>query len=161
MHAESRDLYSRKPVSNSRGRTDDRILAMQHAPDQLPGAEELLGDSPPEGSIAAAVRRFHADWVVSRPITSRRAYERALVLLVNDLAENGPSLDVPIDVLTPDRLVSHLQWRAARGMVHPGDVPRAAVNLARFLEHANDAIDGDALRDRLRDVAAQLVSAQG
>src|SRR5688572_18549727 len=101
-------------------------MALQHAPSTLPGAEEYLPADPPDGSIAATIRRFHAESVTGMAVTGRRAYERALVLLVRDLAESGPALEGPITSLGPDRLEQHLHWRARAGMDHAGDLPRAA-----------------------------------
>ena len=157
METPSRDIYGRKPVSESRGRTDDRILAMQHDPDTLPGTEDLLDASMPSGSIGAVIQSFQVEWVKTQPITNRRAYERALMLLVHDLAQNGPSLSEPIERLTGDRLVAHLDWRWHAGMHHPTDFPRAAVNLARLLEHHHPS-DDTALRDRLRDHVTALLN---
>jgi hypothetical protein len=152
-----RDIYCRRPISTSRGRTHERIMALQHAPEALPGAEELLPAEAPDGSIAAAVRSFHRDWVAQRPVTGRRAYERLLVLLVKDLAANGPSLAEPLPALDQARLFAHLQWRLDNGMGHASELPRAAVGLARMIEHACGE-EQTALRDQLRERVAMLLA---
>ncbi len=157
--ADRRDIYDRRPTSNSRGKTISRILAHQHAAGTIPGTEEML-DERPDGSIAAVVVAFHAEWVESKPVTTRRAYERSIALFVRDLAINGPALRDPIARLDRDRIVDHLDWRVANGLHDPGELQRASLHLARLCEwaneHANASIDID--RPWLRAQASERIA---
>jgi len=157
--AHARDIYGRRPVSRSRGKTQQRIMDLQHDPAQLPGGDELLRDAVP-GTLAASIRGLHQGWVVDQVVTSRRAYERSLVLLARDFAENGPGLDAPPATLSAERLEAHLHWRVAMGLTHPAELQRAGVHLGRFAEWL-DGSAGTALgqyKDRLRASAAALVA---
>lgn len=126
-----RDIYGRRPTSESRGRTHERIMALQHEAGRLPGAEDALAERP-GGSIAAAICEFHVTWVEPKIVTVRRAYERSLALFARDLAENGPPPGTPTAELTPERLVAHLDWRIGVGLQDPGEIQRSALHLARF-----------------------------
>lgn len=130
---------------------------MQHDPATLPGAEHLLETRPP-GSIAAMVHDFLVHWVALRQVTTRRAYERALVLLLRDLADNGPFPRDPAQSLTGSRLADHLQWRVDHGLADSAELIRGAVHLARladwFEAHGTGAMG--VTRDQLRAVAQQL-----
>ncbi len=155
-------MYGRKPISNSHGRTHDRIMAMQRADDVLPGAEHLLVDTP-DDSLAAAIVAFHREHVVGKHVVVRRTFERSMVLLLRDFAENGPDLNRPVDrtTVTLDRLLDHLHWRARLGLAHGSELQRTAVQLSHLAtwldEHRGTSI-GES-RDALRDRAAQLAVA--
>lgn len=129
----SRDIYGRRPTSTSRGKTIDRIMDHQHAPGTIPGAEQVLAQRP-AGSIAAVIVDFHRGWVESRPVTTRRAYERSLAFLARDLAEHGPDPSSPTALLARERLVEHLDWRLARSLSDPGELQRCCLHLARLCE---------------------------
>lgn len=153
-----RDIYGRKPVSRSRGKTHERIMALQHAPGTLPGADELLADCP-AGSIGAVIESFLVGWVQQQPVTVRRGYERALVLLLKDFASNGPQPAEPAPVLAGERLLAHLQWRVDNGLDDRTEVVRGSVHLARLADWF-DAEAGTALgafRERLRTRAEELL----
>lgn len=151
----TRDLYQRRPTSTSRGRTHERIMALQHAPHTLPGAEEALAIRPP-GSIAAAICDFHAAWATPRRVTTRRSYERSLALLSRDLHANGPDPAQPLQSLAGERLGTHIEWRVAVGLTDPGELQRAALHLARLCEWLDAERDGSfgAIRPVLRERAA-------
>lgn len=129
----SKDIYDRRPTSTSRGKTHERIMALQHAPGMIPGAEQVLADPAP-GSIAAAICGFHTNWVEPKPVTTRRAYERSLAFFARDLDANGPALSEPATVLEPARLEQHLDWRLTSGLADPGEIQRSALHLARLAE---------------------------
>lgn len=154
-----RDIYGRRPTSTSRGKTQDRIMALQREPGTLPGSEGLFDDAP-HGSIAEGILAFTSEWVQHQPVTSSRAYERALVLLAKDLAAHGPHLHEPASALTQTRLAQHLAWRVDNGLRHPGDLVRAGINVAHFAdwldEHRGTTVA--ASRDELRAVAQQLLA---
>ena len=154
----ARDIYGRKPISGSRGKTQDHIMQLQRAAGSLPGSGELLADAP-AGSIGEGMLAFLVDWVEPQPVTSRRAYERALVLLLKDLVANGPAIGAPASELTLPRLAAHLAWRVDNGLDHPGELLRTAVHLTRlgdWLDEHRDAAVG-ATRDDLRAVADSLI----
>lgn len=153
----TRDLYGRRTTSRSRGRTDERIMALQHRRGVLPGAQELLADPQP-GSIGAALTGFHREWVEQQAVTSRRTYERALVLLARDLAANGPALDHPVRELDQARLATHLAWRADNGLRDSAELVRASVHLARLADWLDTTCTAQigASREVLREVAVRL-----
>lgn len=126
----------------------------------IPGAERALADRP-EGSIAAAVLGFHAGWVESKQVTTRRAYERSLAFFVRDLAENGPSPAAPFDELNRDRIVAHLDWRLDHGLHDPGELQRSALHLTRLCEWAVEHVGVDLLPDRvwMRAQAVERIAA--
>ena len=140
------DLYGRRPTSRSRGKTIDRIMAHQHAAGRIPGAEAAL-ESRPEGSIAEALTAFHHAWVETKPVTTRRAYERSLAFFARDLAANGPDPSSAIADLPATRLAEHLDWRLANGLDDPGELQRCTVHLARAcawtIEHGGSAPEVD------------------
>lgn len=152
------DPYDRKPTSDSRGRTHERILGMQRANGTLPGADELLADAP-AGSIGAAVLGFLVDWVEHRSVTSRRAYERSLVLLVRDCAEHGPALDSPASALNAARLAQHLAWRIDNGLNNPTELIRCAVHVSRLADWLDEhhGAQVNASREDLRQLALDLI----
>jgi hypothetical protein len=117
-------------------------MALQHAPGTLPGAEDLLADCP-AGSIGATLTRFHVEFAELQTITSRRAYERSLVLLLKDLAEAGPAPSAPLADLTGDRLVAHLDWRVANGLGSSAEFVRAGVHLGHLAEWLAQECDTD------------------
>lgn len=137
-----KDIYDRKATSASRGKTIQRIMDRQHAPGMIPGTEQVLEERP-AGSIAEAVLGFHADWVESKQVTTRRAYERSLAFFVRDLAANGPAPAQPLAELSRDRLVEHLDWRLASGLHDPGELQRAALHLTRLCEWITEHTDSD------------------
>jgi hypothetical protein len=159
MEKRERDIYGRKPTSNSRGRTDERIMALQHAKGTLPGAEGLL-DGCGDGSIGAAITRFHVEFVEPKPVTSRRAYERSLVFLLRDLAEVGPNPTASIAELSEERLAAHLDWRVAHGLTHAAELSRAGVHLGHIGEWLDANCNGSTgtTRDRMREAASQFVA---
>lgn len=158
-HPRPRDIHGRRPTSESRGRTHERILAQQHEAGRLPGAEDVLAERP-DGSIAAAICEFHVSWVESKLVTVRRGYERSLALFARDLAEHGPAPAAPVTELTPERLVAHLDWRISVNLRDPGELQRSALHLARFAawlgEHGTPL---DAPRDTLRAAAVARIAA--
>lgn len=133
--ARPKDMYGRKPTSSSRGKTHDRILAMQHEPGMLPGAEAILADRP-AGSLAEAVMAFHAEHVQPKPVTTRRAYERSLTLFVRDLVARGPLPNTLVvdSKLDRERFANHLDWRMEQGLHDAGELQRSALHLARLGE---------------------------
>jgi hypothetical protein len=154
-----RDIYDRRATSTSRGRTIDRIMARQHAQGVIPGTEQVLEDRP-AGSIAEAILGFHADWVETKQVTTRRAYERSLAFFARDLAANGPEPAQPIDALRRDRLVDHLDWRLAQGLDDPGELQRAALHLTRLCEWVGEhrSVDLQADRAWMRARAAERIA---
>lgn len=158
----SKDIYGRRPRSDSHGRTAPRILALQHAADVLPGAAELLADAP-RGSIGEGIQGFLVDWVAHRPVTSRRAYERGLVLLARDLTANGPQLAAPAGSLDTARFAQHLAWRVDNGLDHPLELVRAGVHLTRFADWLNEHRDCAIAtsREELREHARSLLDELG
>lgn len=161
----SRDIYGRRPTSQSRGKTHERIMALQHAPGTLPGADELLagpdGGAATTGSIAAAIRAFHAGWVETQTVTVRRGYERMLVLLARDVAGDADgALQQPVATLTRARVEQHLAWRVGNGLVDRQELLRCGVHLHRLTEWL-DANAGTAIgvtRDEMRDAAARATA---
>ncbi len=96
------------------------------------------------------------------PITSRRAYERSLVLLVRDFAQRGPDLHDATAVLSLERLCHHFTWRADNGLDDRVELARCAVHIARFAAWATDtgrAVLPDAA-SQLRDAAARTGAAR-
>lgn len=158
--AGSKDIYGRRATSQSRGKTIQRILDHQHAPGMIPGTEAVLAERP-TGSIGAAVLAFHAAWVESKQVTTRRAYERSLAFFVRDLAANGPTPQEPVDRLSRDRVVEHLDWRLENGLHDPGELQRAALHLTRLLEWLQEtlALELDADRAWMRQQAADRIAA--
>jgi len=154
------DLYGRRATSTSRGKTHDRILALQHAPGTIPGAESALQERP-AGSIAALVLEFHATWVESKQVTTRRAYERTLTFLLRDLAANGPTPSGPAAALDRDRLVAHLDWRVGHGLDDVGEIQRSALHLARLAEWfgSEHGVEIDVTRELMRAAAAERIAA--
>lgn len=153
-----RDIYGRRPTSQSRGKTHDRIMQLQHAPGTLPGGDEVLADAP-AGSIGEALLTFHRQWVEHQSVTSRRAYERSIVLLARDLAERGPKPGEPSTLVDAKRLAAHLDWRVANGLDHAGELQRAGAHLARLGEWM-DAEHGTTLgplRETLRAHVYELI----
>lgn len=153
-----RDPYGRRTTSRSRGRTHERILAMQHGSNELPGAQDLLADAP-VGSVAACVGDFNSGWLApSLQVTARRAYERSMVLLLRDLAENGPDPRGPVQQLARARFEQHLEWRVERRLVDRTELLRCTVHLARLGawldERHGTSLEID--RTQLRDHASQL-----
>jgi hypothetical protein len=146
--AKERDIYDRRGTSQSRGRTIQRILDHQHAAGMIPGTQQALADHP-AGSIAEAVLAFHADWIESKRVTTRRAYERSLAFFVRDLAANGPAPASPLDELERGRIVAHLDWRMAAGLQDPGELQRAALHLTRLCEWAAEHLGVDLQPDRV------------
>ena len=130
-----KDIYDRKPTSESRGKTHERIMALQHDPSMIPGAEAVLAEAP-EGSIARALIDFHQAEIISRPVTTRRAYERSIAFFARDLAESGtgPHPRESVDALTRDRIASHIDWRLGNGLIDPGELTRSSLHLSRFAE---------------------------
>ena len=156
----ARDIYGRKAVSQSRGRTHERIMALQHAEGSLPGADELLAEAP-AGSIGAGIRGFHAQWVTPlKSVTSRRAYERSLVLLAKDLAERDVSgqLTDPVGSLRRESLTEHLTWRIVHGMIDAAELQRCAAHLTRLAAWLDEHAGGEVGLERgdLRAVVAAL-----
>jgi hypothetical protein len=156
----SKDIYDRKPTSTSRGRTIQRIMDLQHAQGMIPGTEQVLAERP-AGSIAEAIGGFHAAWVETKAVTTRRAYERSLAFFARDLAANGPLPQLPLDELTRDRLVEHLDWRLANALTDPGELQRAALHLTRLCEWAEAELGAslDANRAWMREHAAARIAA--
>lgn len=159
MPEKTRDIYGRRPISQSRGKTQQRIMDLQHAAGEVPGIENELA-APPDGSIASAFKRFLVEWVETRPLTSRRTYERTLMMLVKDLESTDLSVNEPVLKLTADRLEKHLEWRISQGLDDAQELLRTGVHLARIGEwcdeHENTSF-GD-LRDRFRAAAANLTA---
>lgn len=155
----SKDIYDRRPTSTSRGRTIQRIMDLQHAQGVIPGTEQVLAERP-AGSIAEAVLAFHAAWVETKPVTTRRAYERSLAFFARDLAEVGPSPQAPLGELSRDRLVQHLDWRLSKGLHDPGELQRAALHLTRFCEWSASELEVDLGADRawMRAEAASRIA---
>lgn len=156
-----KDLYGRKATSQSRGRTIQRIMDLQHAPGTIPGTEQVLAERP-AGSIAEALMAFHADWVEPKQVTTRRAYERSLAFFARDLAASAdPAPNAPIGELSRARLAAHLDWRLANGLTDPGELQRAALHLTRFCEWAQERLDIDLGADRpwMREQAAERIAA--
>jgi hypothetical protein len=155
-----RDIYDRRATSESHGRTIERIMDLQHAAGMIPGTEQALSERP-EGSIAAAILGFHADWVESKQVTTRRAYERSLAFFARDLEANGPHPRSPLAALQRDRLVEHLDWRLAHGLDDPGELQRAALHLTRLCEWATEhhGVELDADRAWMRAHAAKRIAA--
>lgn len=151
----SRDLYGRRPTSTSRGKTHERIMALQREDGVLPGAEHLLV-SPQDGSIASCVQEFLMSEIVPLTVTARRAYERTLVLFLRDLHDNGPDLQQPCNVLTHDRIVQHLEWRRTAGLVDPTELTRCCVHFARFASWSDSHCDAQIRLDQeqLRTIAS-------
>lgn len=156
----SKDIYDRKPTSASRGKTIQRIMDLQHEQGVIPGAEDALAVQP-AGSIAAAITAFHAAWVESKAVTTRRSYERSLALFARDLAANGPAPSTPLAKLNRDRLVQHLDWRLSSGLHDPGELQRAALHLTRLCEWATAQLGEELGADRawMREQAAARISA--
>lgn len=161
--AEGRDIYNRRAISESRGRTQQRILDMQHEPGQIPGLENDL-ESPVAGSIGAVLRSLIDGWISDKPFTTRRTYERSIMFLVRDLSENGPALSAPAAELTESRLLQHLSWRFSAGMGDSMELARAAVHchrIAGWSDHefgTSHNADRDALRNRASELAPQTHS---
>lgn len=156
-----KDLYGRKAVSQSRGRTIQRIMDLQHAPGTIPGTETVLADRP-AGSIAEAIMAFHAAWVEPKQVTTRRAYERSLAFFARDLAAGGdPTPQAPLDQLGRDRIVAHLDWRLVNALTDPGELQRAALHLSRLCEWAEEATGVTLGADRawMREQAASRIAA--
>jgi hypothetical protein len=156
----SKDIYSRKATSTSRGKTIQRIMDLQHAQGMIPGTEQVLAERP-AGSIAEAIWAFHAAWVETKPVTTRRAYERSLAFFARDLAANGPAPQRPLGELTRDRLVEHLDWRLANALSDPGELQRAALHLTRLCEWSETELGAslDANRAWMREHAASRIAA--
>lgn len=138
MRERTKDIYGRRPTSASRGKTHERIMALQHDPSVIPGTEAVLAERPP-GSIAASILAFHADQVVARPVTTRRAYERSLAFFARDLAATGPSPQAAASVLDRERAAQHLDWRIEQGLHDAGELQRSALHLSRLFEWLVDA----------------------
>ncbi len=158
--ADRRDIYGRRATSTSRGKTIQRILDHEHPAGMIPGTQGVL-DERPEGSIAAAIMAFHAAWVETKQVTTRRAYERSLAFFARDLAELGPAPTAPIGELDRDRLAAHLDWRIDRGLHDPGELQRAALHLTRLCEWANDELGAEIDADRawMRARAGERIAA--
>jgi hypothetical protein len=156
----SKDIYDRRPTSTSRGKTIQRIMDLQHAQGMIPGADEALAERP-EGSIAAAIMAFHAAWVESKPVTTRRAYERSLAFFARDLLANGPAPSSPLGELGRDRLAAHLDWRLDSGLHDPGELQRSALHLTRFCEWSQTELGAELDADRawMREQAASRIAA--
>jgi hypothetical protein len=156
----SKDIYDRRPTSTSRGKTIQRIMDKQHAAGMIPGTEQVLAERP-AGSVAEAVMAFHASWVETKPVTTRRAYERSLAFFVRDLAANGPTPQDPLSSLSRDRLAQHLDWRLANALTDPGELQRAALHLTRLCEWAEAELGAslDADRAWMREQAASRIAA--
>ena len=156
----AKDMYGRRATSESRGRTIERIMVLQHAAGMIPGTEQVLAERP-AGSIAEAILAFHGAWVEPKQVTTRRAYERSLAFFARDLAEQGPSPSEPLDRLTRARVAEHLDWRVSKGLTDPGELQRAALHLTRLCEWATAelgaAIDAD--RAWMREQAATRIAA--
>lgn len=146
--AAKRDIYERRTTSESRGRTIQRIMDLQHAPGMIPGTEQVL-DERPDGSIAAALLAFHAAWVEPKQVTTRRSYERTIALFARDLAANGPAPSAPLTELDRSRLVAHLDWRIASGLTDAGELQRAALHLTRVCEWVDEHLGVDLQADRV------------
>lgn len=155
-----KDIYDRRPTSESRGRTIQRIMDLQHAQGVIPGTEEVLAERPPR-SIAEAIVAFHAAWVEPKPVTTRRAYERSLAFFARDLAATGPAPQAPLAELGRERLVQHLDWRLSNGLHDPGELQRAALHLTRLCEWASTELGVDLGADRawMRAQAAARIAA--
>lgn len=156
----AKDIYDRRPTSTSRGRTIQRIMDLQHAAGMIPGTEGVL-DERPAGSIAEAVMAFHADWVESKAVTTRRAYERSLAFFARDLAANGPAPSAPLAELGRERLAAHLDWRIANALHDPGELQRSALHLTRFCEWSESELGASLGADRawMREQAARRIAA--
>lgn len=128
-----KDIYDRKPTSESRGKTHERIMALQHDPSMIPGAEDVLAEAP-EGSIARALIDFHQDQVTSRPVTTRRAYERSIAIFARDLAQDGPHPREPLASLDRERMAAHLAWRLQNGLHDAGELQRSSLHMSRIGE---------------------------
>lgn len=159
MQGRSRDIYGRRATSTSRGRTQQRIMDLQHDPATIPGAEEHLA-APAPGSIASSLAAFHRTWVVEQPVAPRRAYERTLALLLRDLAEAGPAPQDPVTDLDGRRLAAHATWRLQVGLTGEGELRRLPVHLARIGEHlaADGAPDMGDVRARTRGLVEEHLS---
>jgi hypothetical protein len=156
----NKDIYGRRPTSTSRGKTHERVMALQHAAGTIPGTEGVLEERP-AGSIAEGIMGFHATWVETKPVTTRRAYERSLAFFARDLAESGPVPAMPVAQLDRDRLVAHLDWRVAAGLTDVGELQRAGLHLARLAEWLDEMYGTslDAPREWMRDQAAARIAA--
>ena len=156
--ARSRDIYGRRSTSQSRGKTHERIMALQHDPTAIPGTGAAL-EGCGDGSIGAALMAFHADWVRERPVAPRRAYERTIALLLRDLAANGPQPSALVAELSGERLVAHATWRRESRLTDPGELRRMPVHLARIAtwldEHVGTSL-GD-VRPALEAAVARLL----
>jgi hypothetical protein len=154
-----KDIYSRRSVSDSRGRTHERVLARQHGVGVLPGAEHLLQDAP-EGSIAAGTHTFLVEWLSSRPVTSRRAYERSITIFLRDLERNGPHPHEFAADLTLQRLYQHLAWRIEVGLRDAGELQRCVLHLARVCEWLDTTFNAGISPDRaeLRAAASTVLA---
>jgi len=114
-------------------------------------------------SIGAGIARFNAGWVSPlTSITSRRAYERSLVLLVKDLAGRDVSgqLTDPLATMTHETLTQHLAWRVGNGLRDPAELQRSAAHMTRLATwldtHADTTIGLE--RGDLRARVSQLVA---
>jgi hypothetical protein len=147
------DIYGRKPTSTSRGKTHDRIMALQHDPAIIPGTAGLL-EHPTAGSIAAVMVETHQHVVVHLPVTTRRAHERTFAMIARDLHDHGPGLAVPFADFTIDRFAAHLDWRLAHGFDDPGEMRRTIVHVGKLVSHARDVmqIPSPLTKDQLREV---------
>jgi hypothetical protein len=132
-------------------------MSLQRADGSLPGADDVLEGASPT-SIGGIINEFLNEYVVNLPITSRRAYERSLVLLLRDLSESGPEPSRPAESLTGDRFSQHLHWRVNSGLDEPAELTRCAVQLGHLTEWLADrGVTGlDVDRDALRATAASL-----
>jgi hypothetical protein len=140
---------------------DDVYRALElHQVDVVEGED---GAPAPEGTVAAAITSFHREWVEGQPVTVRRGYERALVLLARDLAGDAqPPLEAPLATLDGNRLRAHLQWRVAQGLDDRQELLRCGVHLHRLADWL-DANAGTAIgvtRDELRAAAQAAVDAR-
>lgn len=136
-------------------------MALQRADGTLPGAELLFAEATGNvavTSIGGELLRFLDEHVISMPITSRRAYERSLVLLLRDLDESGPAPTSPMQALGGDRFIQHLQWRVRAGLDEPAELTRCAVQLGHLTEwlHERGHSELTSDRDALRAAAAGL-----
>jgi hypothetical protein len=155
----SRDIYERSTTSNSRGKTQQRIMDLQRSDGTLPGGDELLAERP-EGSIAEGLYSFLRNWVEQQSVTSRRAYERTIVLLARDIAgDSEGALLQPATSLAPQRLTAHLDWRKTHGLTDPAEMRRACVHMNRFATWLNEhrATALDVSREQLREHADVLL----
>lgn len=132
-------------------------MDLQHATGSIPGIEYALAN-PPEGSIAAALTQFLLTWVEPLPLTSRRTYERTLMMLVKDLQMTGPDVSESTQKLSAQRLESHLDWRISVGLDDTAELLRTGVHLARLASwlDANVGSEFGDLRDQFRAYAASL-----